>query len=567
MSKLLTLLEPISTLRFFSLGGSFLAVALLSACSGGQTPPAGNSSGGMVSLDDCMNESASIVSSGYSGADPITGGLLYDKWWDVINGAAEPTTDHPLWATKDAASKNSSTGSGTWRCKECHGWDYKGKDGAYGTGDKFTGFPGVVASATKPEVEVFCAIKAGTDHSFGTDRGDGQPMTDTDILNLTKFVREATLAADDINMYIDIASKQAQGSVPDGEVHYTTDGQCINCHGAEGNQQLDSDETVGILSAKNPWELLHKIRFGQPGSIMPSGIENGLDLQAAVDIIAYAQATFPGGQSTGGGTLGGGSGDKILGGLLYDNWAKETGKTPPAEPNPQWTGAPAGGADAPSAADTWRCKQCHGWDYKGKDGVYGSPGKNFSGAVGILAAQSKSTEELTAVLQNGKSFTNVSTGEPMTVHDYGARGLLSENEIAALVAFIKEGVIDTNLYISPDGQSIYGVSHPNGEQLYAFDRTKAGRNGDCSLCHGSDGRLIDFADGNPAVPPNEFLGDLAFENPWEVLHKIRFGQPGIEGSNAGEMPSLLASGLTDKDAADILAHSTALRLRAAATRR
>jgi mono/diheme cytochrome c family protein len=31
----------------------------------------------------------------------------------------------------------------------------------------------------------------------------------------------------------------------------------------------DFDDFPGKLSRKNPWELVHKIRFGQPGTKMP----------------------------------------------------------------------------------------------------------------------------------------------------------------------------------------------------------------------------------------------------------------------------------------------------------
>ena len=67
--------------------------------------------------------------------DPIRGGLLYDKWWKPV-GADAPEDDHPLWATQ---STNERSGGDTWRCKECHGWDYQGADGAYGDGSHFTG--------------------------------------------------------------------------------------------------------------------------------------------------------------------------------------------------------------------------------------------------------------------------------------------------------------------------------------------------------------------------------------------------------------------------------------------
>jgi thiosulfate dehydrogenase len=74
------------------------------------------------------------------------GGLLYDNWW-AVTGADEPATDQPLWKTQ---TTNTRTGADTWRCKECHGWDYKGVEGAYGSGSHKTGFKGILASACRP---------------------------------------------------------------------------------------------------------------------------------------------------------------------------------------------------------------------------------------------------------------------------------------------------------------------------------------------------------------------------------------------------------------------------------
>src|SRR3990170_2753794 len=71
--------------------------------------------------------------------DPVRGGLLYDQWWAVL-GQDAPEGDQPLWVTQDT---NTRSGADTWRCKECHGWDYQGADGAYGSGSHFTDFPGV----------------------------------------------------------------------------------------------------------------------------------------------------------------------------------------------------------------------------------------------------------------------------------------------------------------------------------------------------------------------------------------------------------------------------------------
>jgi len=49
-------------------------------------------------------------------------------------------------------------------------------------------------------------------------------------------------------------------------------------------------EFVGTLAVENPWEGLHKIRNGQPGSPMPAW--RGFDIQHAVDVLTYSQ-TLP----------------------------------------------------------------------------------------------------------------------------------------------------------------------------------------------------------------------------------------------------------------------------------
>ncbi|MCK4801506.1 MAG: hypothetical protein KAS84_05915, partial [Anaerolineales bacterium] len=99
--------------------------------------------------------------------DSLRGGLLYDKWWKPL-GLDAPEVDHPLWATQ---TDNTRSGDDTWRCKECHGWDYKGADGAYSSGSHFTGFVGVIQMVGSDPNEVLAALKGATnsDHDFSAD--------------------------------------------------------------------------------------------------------------------------------------------------------------------------------------------------------------------------------------------------------------------------------------------------------------------------------------------------------------------------------------------------------------
>ena len=74
-----------------------------------------------------------------------------------------PEEDHPLWATQDS---NTRSGDDTWRCKECHGWDYKGKAGAYASGKHFTGIKGVLDAKTSKK-SIVAAFDAATRVSGG----------------------------------------------------------------------------------------------------------------------------------------------------------------------------------------------------------------------------------------------------------------------------------------------------------------------------------------------------------------------------------------------------------------
>ena len=65
------------------------------------------------------------------------GGQLYDNWMSVMEREA-PEGSHPAYPADGKKS-----GASTWRCKECHGWDYMGVAGAYASGSHRTGIKGV----------------------------------------------------------------------------------------------------------------------------------------------------------------------------------------------------------------------------------------------------------------------------------------------------------------------------------------------------------------------------------------------------------------------------------------
>ena len=446
------------------------------------------------------------------------GGLLYDKWWKVL-GLDEPAEDQPLWADQ---TTNTRSGADTWRCKECHGWDYKGADGAYGSGSHFTGFPGVLDAADSMAPFELLAWLDGTensDHDFSV-------VGEEALGDMVIFLSEGLV---DVGPYIDAETKAAVGGDgAHGEELFTS--ICTACHGESGQTfnfgSDDEPEYVGTIAVDNPWEFIHKVRAGQPGSVpeMPSAIDSGWSIQDVVDVLTYAQALPTSTESAETETS-----EVSFGGKLYDKWWKVVEQDEPEEDMPIWARQDT---NTRSGGDTWRCKECHGWDYMGADGAYGS-GSHFTGFPGVFAAQDKSAEDLLAQL----------TGGIDPDHDFSAIG---DEALSGLVVFIQEGLVDISPYIDSETKAAIGGELTNGEQLYA---------GNCTACHGADGRTLNFGDEEDP----EYVGTIALDNPWEFFHKVRTGQPGTS------MPAAVDSGWSLQDVADVLTYAQTLPTELAAS--
>src|SRR3990170_3848750 len=303
--------------------------------------------------------------------DPVRGGLLYDQWWDAIGGEA-PEGDQALWSTQ---TTNTRSGAETWRCKECHGWDYQGADGAYGSGSHFTGFPGVFGVRDLPTAELVAILKGSTnpDHDFS------DVMDDQDLTDLALFITQAlTDDADFVN-----ADGSSKGEAAAGQDRYEE--VCTYCHGPDGNainfDSLEEPEFLGHVAGDNPWEFIHKVRFGQPGWPMPSSIANAWTDQEVANVLAYGQ-TLPTEPMVSGG------------GLLYDAWWEVSGAEAPTTDQPLWQTQTT---NTRTGADTWRCKECHGWDYKGVDGAYGS-GSHKTGFIGVMGVSGMDPNEILGTL-------------------------------------------------------------------------------------------------------------------------------------------------------------------------
>jgi thiosulfate dehydrogenase len=204
------------------------------------------------------------------------GGRLYDMWYEFTDGDL-PSGTHVSYPKSSKKRKNT-----TWRCKECHGWDYMGKDGAYGDADgsRYTGIAGI-RGAAGADPDTIVAVLKSESHGYTEDL-----FSPEDFRDLALFVSKGQL---DMDEYIDRATKAAKGGdAAKGAAYYNT--ICANCHGPDGKKPKDMSTTLGEAASDNPWATLHKIRNGQPGEKMPA--LRALPLQATIDILAYAQ-TLP----------------------------------------------------------------------------------------------------------------------------------------------------------------------------------------------------------------------------------------------------------------------------------
>jgi thiosulfate dehydrogenase len=206
------------------------------------------------------------------------GGRLYDNWINALE-ADKPKTTHPAWP----ASNTKKKGATTWRCKSCHGWDYRGADGKYATGSYQTGIPGIMSSKGKSVDAITAAIRGGP-HGF-TDK----MIDDEQMGYLAAFVSRGL---DNMNKYIKFETGDVKGDPKKGAPIFQTN--CAACHGFDGRSLDWGDEKepgfVGTEANANPWEVLHKIRNGHPGTEMIS--LRAFRIKDAVNLLAYTR-TLP----------------------------------------------------------------------------------------------------------------------------------------------------------------------------------------------------------------------------------------------------------------------------------
>ncbi|WP_460020596.1 hypothetical protein [Magnetospira thiophila] len=381
-------------------------------------------------------------------ASVASGGRLYDDWMRET-AARKPSDLHPLYPKEGQYSKQPWQ---TWRCVTCHGWDYKGVDGVFHTGPDFTGAKGIVGKKGAPIGEIV-EILSDPKHGYG------DLLNNQELLDLATFVQSGQT---DVDSVIDPVSRRAKAEPQMTSVYFST--ICVNCHGADG-RMMETIPPIGDVSRADPWQALHKMLNGHPGDDMPA--LRAFNIQTILGVLAYSQ-TLP-------------SRDRLAsisrGGKLYDDWAASVDRRYPEDPHPLYPKD----KKVDVGSNSWRCIECHGWDYKGTAGFRGI--RNMAGA---------------------HPLTIVKILEDQT---HGMDRYLKYKDMMDLANFISQGQVEVNEYIDPATKRAKGDKDTSPEYFLTL----------CATCHGEDGRAI------RTMPP---LGRVAGENPWKVLHRMFHGHPG-----------------------------------------
>ena len=205
------------------------------------------------------------------------GGRIYDTWWaSVLTDPPEST--HPAYPPTGRYR-----GADTWRCVECHGWDYRGKDGVYGAGRHATGIKGISGMAGANPAAIAMIVRDDT-HRYTP------AMIPDDALNaLALFVSKGQLSTDRL---IDPLTRAVRGDREHGRQVFQN--LCAICHGYTGEAWITGEDddlrTLAGVAADNPWRALHKVLNGQTYADMPA--MRAFDLQTTIDVLSYSQ-TLP----------------------------------------------------------------------------------------------------------------------------------------------------------------------------------------------------------------------------------------------------------------------------------
>jgi len=249
----------------------------------------------------------------YNNAIFSTGGIMYDKFWSTESGFDQ---NNAYLATFNGSSN-------FFRCKQCHGWDGLGSNGAYISRAPKTTRPNVSSlnlfqiAKTKSGLEIFEGMKKTTgrrdisydlstyDPVTNNTEGDKMPdlnqfLTDAQIWDMVKFMKESMFDVTDLydatyeGTYptgsMTITNVGKDGNAANGNAFYTAN--CVVCHGADGTNIELEGKTLGEFVRTKANEVQHKVKYGQLGSSMVGEFDITLaqmqDLyKACADTVAF----------------------------------------------------------------------------------------------------------------------------------------------------------------------------------------------------------------------------------------------------------------------------------------
>jgi mono/diheme cytochrome c family protein len=406
-------------------------------------------------------------------ASIVRGGRLYDNWIAETRSRA-PNHVNPAFKAKAVPGSVPDT----WRCVECHGWDYKGKHGIVG-----------IQGRQKADTAAVAAVLRDANHAYV------ELLDEHDRIDLANFVVSGQV---EMQRLLGLAQRIKPGQTAADKVYATV---CANCHGLDGDL-LREIAPLGDSARQRPAEIMHVSLNGHPGGNMPALRTLGED--TAVSMLAHLQ------------TLRGVNlvASMANGGRLYDDWQVQTGGQRQALPHPAY---PARAYYANAVNETWRCKECHGWDYKGDQGQY-ARGNHATGIKGIRALAGADPGKTMLVLRDSKHF-------------FGA--VLKHRDLQDLANFVSYGQVDMDAVI--DAKT--GLSRGDAVKGQAHYRTM------CASCHGLTGAYV----------AKRHLGKVSRGDPWHSLHNMLNGHPD------DTMPALRE--LDPAVSKDILAHIQTLQER------
>lgn len=417
--------------------------------------------------------SATPWASASDAASVVRGGRLYDNWSLESKGRA-PNHPNPAFPSKPERI----TPADSWRCVSCHGWDYRGTDGFKG-----------IRSREKTDPAAITALLKDAQHGYG------ELLSDGDRFDLANFIVSGQT---DMRHLQELARRTKPAPIRSDKVYATV---CANCHGLDG-ALLRQVPPLGDSARQRPHEVLHVALNGHPGGDMPA--LRTLGEETVANMLAYLQ-TLPSINL---------AASIANGGRLYDDWQVHIGGQRQALPHPAY---PPKAYYASAASETWRCKECHGWDYQGNQGQYAS-GNHATGIRGIRAHAGAEPGKIMTILRS-------------STHLFGA--VLKHRDLQDLANFVSYGQIDMNTLIDPRT----GLSRGDATLGAAHYRSM------CAGCHGLEGRFV----------AKRHAGRVTREDPWHSVHNMLNGHPD------DTMPALRE--IDPKVISDILAHMQTLQER------